>query len=153
MAQESFSATVAAWVAKSEQRLTDVFRKSAQDVISEMQEVGPSVTNPDSRGIGNMPVATGFLRASIQASINEPRPAILFRPPSVKSFAYDPSPVALVIAGAKLGETVYGTYGAAYAPMMEARYGFVRLAAQNWQKIVTRNVRELAALPGGRPPG
>ena len=31
---------------------------------------------------------------------------------------------------------------AAYAPYMEARYGFVRLAAQNWQQIVSRNARE-----------
>jgi len=141
MAQRSFSAAVDAWVAKSEARLEAVFRMSAQDVIAEMQEVGPSVANPDSFGTGHMPVDTGFLRASLQASINEPRPAMMFRPPSAGSVAYEASPVALVIAGARLGQTIYATYGASYAPRMEARYGFVRLAAQRWQEIVSRNAR------------
>ena len=138
---ESFSASVSAWVRKSEARIAAVFKSSAQDVISEMQEVGPSVANPDSFGTGNLPVDSGFLRASLQAAINEPSPAIQFRPPSATSVAYDPSPVALVIAGAKLGETIYATYGAVYAPRMEATYGFVRLAAQNWQGIVSRNAK------------
>jgi hypothetical protein len=139
MAQKSYAASVGAWVRKSEARISAVLKMSAQDVISEMQEVGPSVANPDSFGTGHMPVDTGFLRASLQAAINEPAPAIQFRSPSATSVAYDASPVALVIAGAKLGQTIYATYGAAYAPQMEARYGFVRLAAQNWQEIVSRN--------------
>lgn len=141
MAQASFSAAVSAWVRKSEARIEAVFKSSAQDVISEMQEPGPSVANPQGFGTGHMPIDTGFLRASIQAAINEPRPAMLFRPPSAENVAYDPSPVALVIAGAKLGQTIYATYGASYAPAMEARYGFVRMAAQNWQSIVNRNAR------------
>jgi len=141
MAQESFSASVNKWVAKSERRIETVFKEAAQDVISEMQEVGPSVANPDSHGTGHMPVDTGFLRASLQASLNSPAPAMTFRPPDAKSVKYDPSPVALVIAGAQLGQTIYATYAAAYAPRMEARYGFVRLAAQNWQSIVDRRAR------------
>jgi hypothetical protein len=40
-----------------------------------------------------------------------------------------------------VGETIYATYAANYAPIMESRYGFVRLAAQNWRAIVDRNVR------------
>lgn len=140
MAQQSFSAQVDAWVRKSEARLEAVFKWSAQDVISEMQEVGPSVANPDSFGTGHMPVDTGALRASLQAALDTPAtPAMTFRPPSGGSIAYDPSPVALVIAGAKLGQTIYATYGASYAPRMEARYGFVRLAAQQWARIVSRN--------------
>jgi hypothetical protein len=141
MAQKSFSASVSEWVRKSEARMEAVLKMSAQDVISEMNEVGPSVANPDSFGVGHMPVDTGFLRASLQAAINDPQPAFQFRPPSLGNVAYDPSPVALVIAGAKLGQTIFATYGAVYAPRMEARYGFVRLAAQNWQSIVAKNAR------------
>lgn len=141
MAQKSFSASVSDWVRKSEARIAAVFKMSAQDVISEMQEVGPSVANPSSFGTGHLPVDTGYLRASLQAAINTPQPAMMFRPPNVQNAAYDASPVALVIAGAKLGETIYATYGAVYAPRMEAKYGFVRLAAQNWQQIVNRNAR------------
>jgi hypothetical protein len=141
MAQKSFSAAVGDWVNKSEARLEAVFKGSAQDIISEMNEVGPSVANPDSFGTGNMPVDTGALRASLQAAINSPGTKLTFRPPKGSSIAYDPSPVALVIAGAKLGEAIYATYGQEYGPAMEVRYGFVRLAAQNWQGIVTRNAR------------
>lgn len=138
MTQKSFSAQVSSWVNETEGRMIAVFRESAQDVISEMQEVGPSVANPDSSGTGNLPVDTGFLRASLQAAINSPAAGMQFREPLSQSVAYDPSPVALVIAGAKLGDAVYATYAASYAPQMEEKYGFVRLAAQNWQSIVNR---------------
>lgn len=141
MAQRSFSASVSAWVRKSEARLEAVFKGSAQDVISLMQEPGPSVANPDGFGTGHMPIDTGFLRASLMAAINDPVPSIVFRPPDLTSAAYDPSPIALVIAGAKLGETIYATYSADYARAMEARYGFVRLAAQKWPEIVSRNAQ------------
>lgn len=141
MAQKSFSATVDAFAQKSEARLLAVFRSSAQDVISEMQEPGPSVANPDSFGTGHMPIETGTLRASIQAGIDEPATRAVAVAPKGTAVAYDPAPLVLVIAGAKLGQTIYATYGAVYARAMEARYGFVRLAAQNWQKIVSKNVR------------
>lgn len=133
----TFSAQVSAWVAISERRIETVFKEAAQDVISEMQEVGPSVANPDSTGTGNMPVDTGALRASLQAALNQPSD-VVFRPPAGKNIAYDPSPIALVIASAKVGDTIYATYSVAYARAMEERYGFTRLAAQNWQSIVNR---------------
>lgn len=141
MAQKSFDAAVDEWVKKSERRIDTVFKESAQEVISEMQEVGPSVANPDSFGTGNLPVDTGFLRASLQAGLNSPPTAMVFRPPPEQkpgAAPYDPEPVSLTIQGAKPGDTVYATYGAVYAARMEAKYGFVRLAAQNWQPIVKR---------------
>jgi hypothetical protein len=138
---QTFSAQVSAFVAKTERRIEAVFKASAQDVISDMQEPGPAIGSPTAFGTGNLPVVTGFLRASLQAAINNPPGGITFRPPD-GNFAYEPSAVALVIAGARLGETIYATYAANYAPFMEARYGFVRLAAQNWQSIVDRNARE-----------
>lgn len=139
---DTFAAQVGAWVAKAERRVDAVFKASAQDVIAEMQEPGPSVANPASAGTGHMPIETGFLRSSLQARLNEPAGGMMFRPPSLETAAYDPSPVALVIAGAKLGDTIYATYAANYAPIMEERYAFVRLAAQNWQRIVSKTAEE-----------
>lgn len=133
----TFSAQVSAWVSMSERRIETVFKEAAQDVISEMQEVGPSVANPDSSGTGNMPVDTGALRASLQAALNQPS-TVVFKPPTGGNVAYDPSPIALVIASAKVGDTIYATYSVEYARAMEERYGFTRLAAQNWQTIVSR---------------
>lgn len=133
----TFSAQVSAWVSMSERRIETVFKEAAQDVILEMQEVGPSVANPDSHGGGNMPVDTGALRASLQAALNQPS-NVVFRPPAGGNIQYDPSPVAMVIASAKLGDTIYATYSVEYAREMEYRYGFVRLSAQNWQEIVSR---------------
>lgn len=136
----SFSADVGAWVRKSEARIEAVLKMSALDVISEMNEVGPSVANPDSFGTGHLPVDTGFLRASLQAAINRSAPAIQFRPPT-GNFAYDVSPVAMVIAGAAITDTIFATYTAVYAPIMNAKYGFRDLAVQNWGSIVAKNAR------------
>ena len=138
---KSFTADVDAFVRKTDARLLAVFRSSAQDVIAEMQEPGPSVANPSSFGTGHMPIDTGFLRASLQAGIDEPVARSSTPAAGHQDVAYNPAPVALVIAGARLGQTIFATYGAVYARAMEARYGFVRLAAQNWQKIVGKNVR------------
>lgn len=143
MAQENFSAAVSAWVSKSKGRMDAVFKESAQAVISEMQEVGPSVANPDSMGTGHMPVDTGYLRASLQAELNTSPAAASFRPPPEGAVDYNPEPVSLTIMSAKVGDTIYATYGANYAPRMEARYGFVRLAAQNWQTIVSDQARKV----------
>jgi hypothetical protein len=138
---QNFSASVSAWVKKSEHRIEAVFKASAQDVIAEMQEPGPSVGSPTAFGSGNMPVVTGFLRASLQVAIGGPREGPS-GPLKGGTFTYDAGAVALVINAAKLGETIFATYSAAYGPAMEARYGFVRLAAQHWQQIVSKNARE-----------
>lgn len=141
MAQQSFDASVSAWVKQSERRMETVFKESAQDVISEMNEVGPSKANPNSFGTGNMPVDTGYLRASLQSGLNAPPNEMVFRPPpedEKKRTDYDPEAVALTINGAKVTDRIFATYGAVYARRMEAMYGFVRLAAQNWQSIVNK---------------
>lgn len=141
----TFSAQVDKWVRESQKRVEVVFKESAQDVIAEMQAVGPSVANPDSFGTGNMPVDTGFLRASLQARLNEPPGVIRPRPAGDASYSYSSSPIALVIAGAAIGDTIYATYGANYASIMEQRYAFRRLAAQNWQQIVDRQAKRMKA--------
>lgn len=141
----SFSATVDAWTKASERRMEAVFRESTERVISEMQ-------TPVGAG-GNMPVDTGFLRASLMASTDTP--ATMQDASMPADGGSYPSPasgitgqVSMVILGAKIGHTIYACYTAAYAAHQEygskgrAGRGFVRLAAQRWQAIVEAVVKE-----------
>lgn len=134
----NFAAQVDAWTKQTNDRMTRVFRGSAQEVIGEMQK-------PVGAG-GNMPVDTGFLRASLQVTLDGPVPASRENPGG--SFNYNPSPASLVIAGAEIGATITASYGAAYAGHVEygangrAPRGFVRSAAAQWQAIVNRVVAQ-----------
>ncbi len=137
----SFGAQVEAWVQETDQRMTAVFRDSTQELVSIMQE-------PVGSG-GNTPVDTGFMRATVQASTSDmpsidprARPASDAEP---GSYPYVSAPVSLVIAGAKLGQTIYVGYTAAYAAIQENRRGFVRLAALQWQSIVDRSIAKAKA--------
>lgn len=137
----SFSAQVDEWVRQTEQRTTAVFRESAQRVIADMQ-------TPVSAG-GNMPVDTGFLRASLQVAINA-APAPVARPnPGGGLHAYSDGSVAATIGGAEIGDLITASYGAAYARAIEygsegrAPRAFVRSAAQKWPSIVAAVASEL----------
>lgn len=140
MAQASFSAAVGAWVAETKERMVAVRNIAAERTIEFMQ-------NPVGRG-GNMPVDTGFLRASLQASIG--RAAFVPRAnPGAGSFAYEPGEVTMVLIRARITDPVEVVYTANYARHVE--YGamgrpgraFVRLAAQTWQRNVDLAAAEL----------
>lgn len=139
MPQASFAAQVDAFVAQTQQRIDAVFRESAQRIIGVMQ-------TPVGAG-GNMPVDTGFLRASLRVTLDAPIPGDQRNPGSV--VGYDDSGVALSIAGAPLGSTLFATYGANYAVHQEygtskmAGRAFVRLAAAQWQQTVSEVSAEL----------
>lgn len=141
----SFSAAVDAWVLKSKKRMEAVFKESAQRVIAEAQKpVG---------GGGNMPVDTGFLRASIQISVSEmPRIKTKSRPDPKAGAGTYPAPQTFALATVQLGQTLYVGYTASYAGFQENRRGFVRLAAMQWPKIVSRVTQEARqrASSGGR---
>lgn len=142
----TFAADVDAWVKATEQRLEAVFKEATQRVVEE-------VRTPDDKG-GHLPVKTGFMRNSIVASTDGPTPISPNAKPE-KGAEYDkeskqlPGPVSLVIAGATLGQTIWVCFTAAYAGYMEygtatqPGFGFVRLAAQRWPRIVDEVVREL----------
>lgn len=134
-----FAAQVDAWVRETEARMTAVFRQSAQEVVGEMQR-------PVGEG-GRMPVDTGFLRSSLQVSLNgAPVPATRENPGGIHGA---PDVASLVISGAELGDRIVASYSANYAPAVEygARgrppRGFVRGAAQQWQSIVRRVAQRL----------
>lgn len=129
----SFEHQVSEWVRETEQRLTAVFRESAQRVTNRMSELTP--------------VDTGFLRASLQAGLNAPANTTSNQNPG-GSFNYDGGQVALVIANAQLSDTIYATFGANYAQFVEygtskmAPRAFVRQAAAQWPQIVDEVARE-----------
>lgn len=143
MAQQDFTAQVTAWVRKTERRMEAVFKESTQRVFT-------LVRTPVGAG-GNMPVDTGFLRASFIASLNAPVEEITFNVDKSGSFGFSDGPVSLVIANAHLGQTIYGVFTASYARPVEygangrPGRGFVRLAAQQWPAIVQKVSREAQA--------
>jgi len=120
-----FSAKVDQWVAKSQRRLTAVFRTAAEAVFDDV--------------IDRTRVDTGYMRASFQVTLNEPR--LLKRGEGPEAGAAYPSPsYSLAIAGAKIGDVIYGSFTAEYAPVWEFRDGMVRLAAQAWPQHVANAV-------------
>lgn len=142
MAGSTFTAEVSSWVRDVQVVHEAVFRQSAQEVVEEM-------LTPRGAG-GNMPVDTGFLRASLMASTaNMPVMREDARPVEGQSYAPS-SAVSLVIAGAELGETIYLGFTAAYARRVNylPGYLFVEKAAQNWPAIVARVEVELVGRAG-----
>jgi len=122
-----------------------VFQQSVQDVVGIMQTpVG---------GGGNMPVDTGFLRASLEAKIGA-APTGYKRKTSNEPNSYTlvSAQYTLTINSARIGDTIYAVYLANYAWYQEygsngrAGRGFVRLAAQQWQRVVRDNVRKARAI-------
>jgi hypothetical protein len=146
----SFGADVNSWVLATQERLTAVFQSSAQEVISEMQK-------PRSEG-GNMRIDTGFLRSSMQVTVNGGAvPASQPNPNPNGTFAYNAQAASLVIAGAEIGDTITASYSANYAPFREygtsgqGPDGFVRLAAVQWQVIVQhQTVRAMLTVAANR---
>ena len=126
--------TIAEWVAKSEARLDAVWKTAAQDIAREVQ-------TPRAKG-GRMPVDTSFLRNSFSADVNK-------TPSGNGNSAYTSGPISIVINRAKIGDSVVFGWNTNYAVYMEARYSFVRHAAQNWQQIVIKAAQKVKARVGG----
>lgn len=136
----TFAATVSKWAQDVEEVHTAVFREASKRVIEDM-------LTPRGSG-GNMPIDTGFLRASLQASTSE-MPSLSTR--GTEGATYSPDgQVNLVIAGMELGETLFAGFTAIYARRVnyETGYLFVELAAAKWQEIVTQVEAELLQRAG-----
>lgn len=139
MARLGFSAAVDDWTRETKGRMEAVFKQASSDVIEEMQKpVG---------GGGNMPVDTGFLRASLVVGINTDLPPANRKNPG--GGVAPPQAVDLAIAGAEIGDTIVAGYTANYAGYVN--YGtsraaprqFVEKAAQQWQAIVSKVISRL----------
>lgn len=155
----SFSAQIKAFRDKTVDKLELVFKESVQRVIALMQEPGPSKARGGPGGPGKLPVDLGFLRASLVATLNSPTTGIQVPSSDVGVYAYNEGSVQLIILAAKLGDSVYAVYTAAYARRIEYGfvgvdslgreynqdgYGFVRLAASQWQNVVSEVAAEAA---------
>lgn len=145
----SFDAQVTKWVQQTKQRQEAVFRESIQRLIEEMQ-------TPVGQG-GNMPIDTGFLRASLRLGIG-PLSIAMVSNAGKTSTSYDAGVYAVTISKIKLGEVASARYIANYARRIEMGfvgedslgrsykqkgYGFVRLAVQRWPTIVRQVCAEL----------
>jgi hypothetical protein len=189
----SFEAQIDAWVRQTKERVQAVRDESTQRVIAAMQEPGPSratvskaistgaglgktkkdgargvsrrafgpISNPG--GAGNLPVDTGFLRASLvvgSAPLNAP---VTTPPKDGGSATWDAAVVTLALNNADLSDVVEARYTAAYARRIE--YGFtgtdslgrsysqrgtrfVALAAQQWPQIVAAVAAETKSKAG-----
>lgn len=136
MADKQFSAKVGAWVRKSNQRATAVFRESVERLIEQAQ-------TPTSEG-GKLRVDTGFLRASFTLSLDG-MPFGESRNPGDRAYDYKSDRVTVTLAGAELGRTIWGGWSANYARPREFHDGFLRSAVMNWQSIVSAVTREAKA--------
>ncbi len=131
-----YAAQVDSWVRETEQRLLAVFRESTQRVAS--------IAN------NGVPVDLGFARASIRAS-TESMPAIDPAADNKGDATVTPNfgNITMTIVGARLGQTIYIGWTAAYIIPLEyghsqqAPAGFVRIAAAQWSQIVAQVSAEL----------
>lgn len=140
--QARFASKVDEWVMATQQRVTAVLRESARRVIEEMQR-------PVNEG-GNMPIDTGFLRASLVVVVNG-NPPIANRISDGRRYAYNASTIVLEIAKFNAGDRMVAAYTANYARHLEygsqgrAGRGFTRLASQQWGRIVQEVTAEAKA--------
>lgn len=140
----NFAAQVADWVAKSKVACEAVFHDAAQSIVEDMQTTRASG--------GNMPVDTGFLRASLLASSSSmPQIRQDAQPTPGQTYGYESGPVNLVINNTPLGGVVFTGYTANYAAHQEfgtskmAGRFFVTLASQKWPQFVKAAEQKLAA--------
>lgn len=121
-----FSKSIDQWVKQTEQRMEAVFKLSATELLREAQ--------------ANVPVDSGFLRSSLQVGINSAVP-LANRPQGAPLAGPN---IAIVINGAKLGDTIVAGYTANYALYVE--YGTSKMAPRRylgraiarWPQIVER---------------
>lgn len=128
MASRSFYDQVNDWARMAENRMEATLKESAQDLTEQAQK-------PRAKG-GRMPIDTSFLVNSLTATIGGVPSGQGQPPPGYTQQQWNASPITLVINQVKLGDRLVLGYLAEYAPEMEARYAFVRSAAQNWNQIV-----------------
>lgn len=144
-----FAAKIEAWVNAVPGLLEAVVQDAAQEFASIMQTPGPSVANPGGGAGGNMPIRDGFLRASLVITYANTLPGPTFKPSDGVSYTYNAGEIDLAIVGASIPGRINLTYAANYSAIMEARYGFARLAMQKWPTIFAASVDKVRARNSG----
>lgn len=145
---DDFTATIGDWTEQVDGAQLAIFQESTQELVQIAQTTR-------SEG-GRMRVDTGFLRNSINASTAAmPQIDPKAKPAKGSSYSYNSSSINAIIAGTKLGDTIYVGWTAAYAAAREFGVhltntdfvqgpdAFARTAAQQWPDIVERKTAEL----------
>lgn len=133
--------TIDQWVRQTQTRIDAVVKRSAQDVIEVAQK-------SRFKG-GQMPIRFGFLINSGSAAIGR-MPSGAGKPPEgYTNPSWNSAPAFLAINRMQPGEVLYFGWTARYSRAMEQKYGFMRLAAQQWQDIVNKNARKLRSMSRG----
>ncbi|MGO4641710.1 HK97 gp10 family phage protein [Mesorhizobium sp. 2RAF45] len=142
---QSFAATVGDWCLKVPVAVEIVFKESAQELVSQLDQLlaDEVYAKPQAPGYKR----TGFLRASLMASTSA-MPTLSRDNPGV-AVPPDLGDVILVINGADLGDTLYLGYTANYAAFVH--YGangttprpWVTMVAQRWVMIVEAKAAEV----------
>lgn len=144
---QSFAAQVGMWCQKVPRAMEIVFKESAQEIVSQMDDLLASMVYAGPQPAGYK--RTGFLRASLVASTSV-MPRLTRENPGVP-VPTDLGDVILVINGTDLGQTVYLGYTANYAAFVHfgangaAPRPWVNLVAQRWQQIVEAKAAEVKA--------
>jgi len=144
-----FATQVAGFMEKYQKRMRATMRESVQATVALAQQPAPKAGISQAAlakmievegGAGRMRIDTGFLRASIGASVGQ-MPSGESVNPSPKTpgaFQYDGSSIAMALLKWQPGETLYVGWTANYARPREARDGFLRGAVEKWDGTVDR---------------
>lgn len=133
---QSCAAQVEAFATKAKRMLAEVAQESSIGVAE-------AATLPKDQG-GHLPVVKGNLRRSFAASTVGPVSVLWGQ----REFHGTLDGVMSVIRNAKIGQTIWMGFQAAYARKAEVDNGFVRLTTQRWQQIVADAVRLVRARNG-----
>lgn len=141
----TFGAVVGDWAKDVDHALEDVFKESAQELVSQMDQILADLVYDQPQRPGYR--RTGFLRASLMAS-TDVMPQLVRANPGVAAPA-GVGDVVLVINGAELGDTIYLGYTARYGAFVhdgargQPPRPWVTLVAQRWQVIVEAKSAEV----------
>ena len=91
-----------------------------------------------------MPVKDGYLRNSMVGALN----AIPSGSATIAGMTWNGEGVIATILRAKPGDTITIGWTAVYAGVMEARYAYMGMAVQNWQRNVDAAANEIRRRAG-----
>lgn len=132
---KSFAKQVADFQRKAEIAMTATMKEAAQSLSEE-------ANTSRFRG-GKTPVDLGFLINSFSGAINSIPRGQGERPDGYKNTDFDMGPVTIAINKLTIGDRLVLGWTANYAVYMEAKYAFMRSAAQNWPQHVDKAARKV----------
>jgi hypothetical protein len=131
----SFQQDILRWQRKAEAAMEATVKDAAQ-------ELSLKANTSRFKG-GNTPVDTSFLINSFSGAVNSIPRGEGDKPNGYVATDFDAGPALLAINRLKLGDRLVLGWTANYAMQMEAKYGFMRSAAQQWPQIAEKSARKV----------